>query len=740
MKKRILAFLLTGAMLLGTVSTEAYAAVPQEPVGVVEDSQKDFDEQPEETDTEKIDAQKDQTAEKTTEIGKESTEKIDEDLAEREADEQAAQEETENEANDEIEPPNIEQDAKSGESTNTDQEIEAAKENQAQQQSAEDEGIQEVPSADEEAILNWTPPVDGLQMRALEVPDEVRQTAVSVEDSDLAGIDGLEHSVKGSQSYDSSWDVYSSNYLYNRLDANKREFWDRLNKVCNLYLTKDLNAVNIGSGYAIADYQINYKNIGLSDKEAKDVFIMFSYSNPQYYFLDSSAMAKYPNGSWYLYFYEKFQSGSARKSQTAKVKAKIDSMEAKIQKGSNDVEKARIAHNLIVENIKYDPGFLIDPIQPISTYHQSAYSVFFEDYTVCAGYTKAFELLMNGVGIDTMGVTSAGHAWNIICLNDSWYYVDLTWNDLDGRYGYQKQYTYFGVSESRLRGELEQRDGHKKESFYKGLTPKCSKDFGSTLEAVGKVFTPSQTTQTPTISQKKTSTGMAVTLKTNTSGADIYYTLDGKEPSSSFSRSYHYTGTFKMTKNATIKVRAVRDGRWDSDVSSAYIEGKMYTVKFNTTGGSKISSKLVWPGKTVAKPAKNPTRKGYLFAGWYKSKSGKTKWSFNTKISKNTTVYAKWTKVKVSKTAVSKLKNLSGRKLSVTIKTVKGVKGYQIRYSTNSKMKSAKMRQGKSSKITVSKLQKGKKYYVQVRAYKSDSTGNKVYGSWSKTKSITIKK
>ena len=291
-----------------------------------------------------------------------------------------------------------------------------------------------------------------------------------------------------------------------------------------------------------------------------------------------------------------------------------------------------------------------------------------------------------------------------------------------------------------MRGELEQRDGHKKESFYKGLTPKCSKDFGSTLEAVGKVFTPSQTTQTPTISQKKTSTGMAVTLKTNTSGADIYYTLDGKEPSSSFSRSYHYTGTFKMTKNATIKVRAVRDGRWDSDVSSAYVEGKMYTVKFNTTGGSKISPKLVWPGKTVAKPAKNPTRKGYLFAGWYKSKSGKTKWSFNTKISKNTTIYAKWTKVKVSKTAVSKLRNLSGKKLSVTIKTVKGVKGYQIRYSTNSKMKSAKMRQGKSSKMTVSKLQKGKKYYVQVRAYKSDSTGNKVYGSWSKTKSITIKK
>ncbi len=732
MKKKILAFLLTGAMFLGAVPAQVYASAPQESVGIenTEDDQEDFNDQTEDIEEEKTDEEAEQT-EETTELEQEQTETTDEALADKEEG-QTSQDETECKDSEQIELPNIEQDAKGRESiSSTDQEIEAAK------QSAEE---QAAPVADKEESLNWTPPTGGLQLREVEVADEIWQATVPVDDSDFAGIDGLSSPVKGSQNYENNWDVYSSNYLYNRLDAKKRKFWDRLNKVCNAYLTQNLNAMNVGDGYAIAANQINYDNLGLSDVEAGDVFVMFAYSNPQYYFLESGIVPQNPNGNWLLFFYDKFQYGSVRKSETARVKAKIDAMKAKIQKGSNDVEKARIAHDLIVENIKYDPGFSYNPIQPVSTFHQGIYSVLFEDYTVCAGYTKTFALLMNSMGIDTIGITSDVHAWNVICLNDSWYNVDLTWNDLDGKYGYQKQYTYFGVSESRLRGELEQSDGHKKESFYKGLTPKCSKDFGSTLERVGKVYTPSQTTQTPTISQKKTSTGMAVTLKTNTSGADIYYTLDGKEPSSSFTRSYHYTGPFKLTKKVTLKVRAVSDGKWDSKVSSASVKGKMYTVKFNTAGGSKISSKQVWPGEAVSKPAKNPTRKGYLFAGWYKGKGGKTKWIFNNKITKNTTIYAKWIKVKVAKPSISKIKNLSGKKMSVSIKKLKDVKGYQIRYSTNSKMKSAKKAQAKTPKVTASRLQKGKKYYVQVRAYKFDSAKNRVYGNWSKTKSITIKK
>lgn len=497
----------------------------------------------------------------------------------------------------------------------------------------------------EEEILNWKPPVGGIQEREVEVSPEIADATESINDGEGAEINtnGLEYSVKSSQKYDSSWDVYSSNYLYNRLSSKKKLFWDALDYVCRLYLNKsNLNAdMDPRTGEAVARYSINYAKIGLTVTEAKQLYVMFFYSNPQYYFVDSSLLAYDYGGNWYVYLYGKFAKGSTRKSQTAKVKAKIDSMKKKVKKGKSDVEKARIAHDLIIKKIIYDPGMQYN--RPYTPYHQSAYSVFCDDYTVCAGYTKAFAILMNSVGIDTIGVTSDGHAWNLTCFNDSWYNVDLTWDDMDGAYGYQTRYTYFGLSESKITGSMDQGKAHKKESFYKGLTPKCTKNFGSTLTKVGKPYRPTKRTATPTVKCKKTSSGITVTLKTSTSGATIYYTLDGKTPSSSFTRSYRYTKSFKIKSNKTLKAIAVCNGRWDSKVKSTKVNGKKYKVTFNSKGGNKISSKTVWSGATIKKPA-TPKRKGYRFVAWYKDKNCKKKWSFKTKITKNMTLYAKWKK------------------------------------------------------------------------------------------------
>ena len=69
---------------------------------------------------------------------------------------------------------------------------------------------------------------------------------------------------------------------------------------------------------------------------------------------------------------------------------------------------------------------------------------------------------------------------------------------------------------------------------------------------------------------------------------------------------------------------------------------KTYTVTFESNGGSEVDKAIVSEGKTVAKPA-NPTRDGYTFAGWYADKDGTKVWDFDTPVTEEITLYAKWT-------------------------------------------------------------------------------------------------
>ncbi len=68
---------------------------------------------------------------------------------------------------------------------------------------------------------------------------------------------------------------------------------------------------------------------------------------------------------------------------------------------------------------------------------------------------------------------------------------------------------------------------------------------------------------------------------------------------------------------------------------------KDYKVSFDTAGGSAIADVTVVNGRTVAKPA-NPTKEGYIFVGWYAEKEYKTAYDFDAKITKDTTVYARF--------------------------------------------------------------------------------------------------
>ena len=77
--------------------------------------------------------------------------------------------------------------------------------------------------------------------------------------------------------------------------------------------------------------------------------------------------------------------------------------------------------------------------------------------------------------------------------------------------------------------------------------------------------------------------------------------------------------------------------------------------------------------------------------------------------------------------------------LSLKWKSVEGASGYEIAVSTVSSFDSGKTKIYKISKAlqlskTIKKLKSRKKFFVRIRAFKTDASGNKAYGKWSKTK------
>ena len=216
-------------------------------------------------------------------------------------------------------------------------------------------------------------------------------------------------------------------------------------------------------------------------------------------------------------------------------------------------------------------------------------------------------------------------------------------------------------------------------------------------------------------------------------------------PSNATNKKVTYTTSNSKvaTVTSTGTVKAVNYGTADITVKTS--NGKTatckitvpYTVKYNLNGGiNHTSNPTYYYGKKVT--LKNPTRKGYAFAGWYSDSKYKTKITSFT--SGNRTLYAKWSKVTVAKAQTPSLTNIATRKMRVSYKATSGVKGYQIQYATNSKFTGSQTKTTTSRSYVVSSLTKGKRYYVRVRGYKVDSTGNKVYGSWSTVRNIMISK
>lgn len=471
-------------------------------------------------------------------------------------------------------------------------------------------------------------------------------------DRETAEEEEAENILKSSAYYNSTWEKYGSYYFYNQLSSKEKAYWDALNKVCLKYMTTQADAAkyNIsGTTYYYIDI-VGSSSLSLSQME--EVYQIFRYSNPQYYFLKSAYLK---NGTYGIAgcVYPAFANGSARAAATKKVQSQVSSWQKKIDACSTDEKKVKMIHDLIIDKVEYNQTLYDNNFKDEDTaYSQSAYSVFCTDLTVCAGYSQAFEMMCNGSGIDAVAVTSYYHEWNKVRLNDSWYNVDCTWDDADGTiyYGYfERSDNYYDTV------NYSSYVFHAEEDIWEGYLPACTIDSGATSTAPGTIAAITQTVAKPVISASVSGTSYKVKITSKTSGAVIYYTTDGSEPNAAYSKGTRYTGAFTVSPGKTVKAVAVCNKYADSSVSSKKLAKlTTYKITFKSNGGKgSMSKQSMAKGVSTAISKNKFSKKYYTFAGWNTKANGKGKSYKNKqkiKLTKNITLYAQWklTKYKIT--------------------------------------------------------------------------------------------
>lgn len=538
-------------------------------------------------------------------------------------------------------------------------------------------------------------------------------------DGETAEEEEAENILKSSAYYNSTWEKYGSYYFYNQLSSKEKAYWDALNKVCLKYMTTQADAAkyNIsGTTYYYIDI-VGSSSLSLSQME--EVYQIFRYSNPQYYFLKSAYLK---NGTYGIAgcVYPAFANGSARAAATKKVQSQVSSWQKKIDACSTDEKKVKMIHDLIIDKVEYNQTLYDNNFKDEDTaYSQSAYSVFCTDLTVCAGYSQAFEMMCNGSGIDAVAVTSYYHEWNKVRLNDSWYNVDCTWDDADGTiyYGYfERSDNYYDTV------NYSSYVFHTEEDIWEGYLPACTIDSGATSTAPGTIAAITQTVAKPVISASVSGTSYKVKITSKTSGAVIYYTTDGSEPNAAYSKGTRYTGAVTVSPGKTVKAVAVCNKYADSSVSSKKLAKlTTYKITFKSNGGKgRMSKQSMTKGVSTAISTNKFSKKYYTFAGWNTKANGKGKSYKNKqkiKLTKNITLYAQW--------------KLTKYKITYKLNGGKNAKKNPTSYTY--KTSTIKLKNPTRKGYVFKGWYLDKKYKKRVTAINKGSSGNKtLYAKWKK--------
>lgn len=98
----------------------------------------------------------------------------------------------------------------------------------------------------------------------------------------------------------------------------------------------------------------------------------------------------------------------------------------------NVVDKIRSFHDYLINNSVYDKdsAALIESggNASFNSSHKATGPLIYGK-SLCSGYSDAMKIYLDKIGVTNYKVSNTRHIWNLVYVNDSWFHLDLTWDD-----------------------------------------------------------------------------------------------------------------------------------------------------------------------------------------------------------------------------------------------------------------------------------------------------------------------
>lgn len=167
--------------------------------------------------------------------------------------------------------------------------------------------------------------------------------------------------------------------------------------------------------------------------EANEILLSVVYDFPEIFWTDGSATATthgqaVARGTYTVVKPVYEYSGEKKEQMQREIDAAVEDIINSVPTEYDEYGKIKYIYEYLINTVEYVEN------APDS---QNLYSSLVNHGTVCAGYAKANQYLLNELGIEciyvlgtaTEGERTDNHAWNIVKCNGNYYYIDLTWAD-----------------------------------------------------------------------------------------------------------------------------------------------------------------------------------------------------------------------------------------------------------------------------------------------------------------------